>query len=90
MSKIPYAEFVQTLRILHQEKLDAYKQELKNLAFLGFQQYRMQPGAKSMTYGEYLTNVGLGEPVDTKREKAKAANLLERAKKAFKKGANRQ
>ena len=77
--ELPYARFVQILRVGRTEETAEKKERMREQAFLGWIIYRLQPSEKpKLSYKEWLENFGLSE----KRERIE--NIEELKKRALK------
>ena len=77
--ELPYARFVQVLRVGRAEEAIEKKERMKEQAFLGWIIYRLQPSEKpKLSYKEWLRNFGLSE------EGEKIEDIEELKRKALK------
>jgi len=61
---LPYARYLQILRVASEQKVDDLRMRMREQAYLGWLIYLMQPTAKGirkMSFQEWLTNFGLLE-----------------------------
>ena len=62
---MPYARYLQILRVASEQKVDDLRMRMREQAYLGWLIYLMQPtttkGQRKMSFQEWLTNFGLLE-----------------------------
>ena len=80
---MPYARYLQILRVASEQKVDDLRMRMREQAYLGWLIYLMQPTAKrirKMSFQEWLTNFGL---LEEKEKKERIEDVEEMKRKSL-------
>ncbi|GAJ17192.1 unnamed protein product, partial [marine sediment metagenome] len=80
IKELPYARYLQILRVASEQKVGDLRMRMREQAYLGWLIYLIQPASKrtrKMSFREWLTNFGLLEEKE-KKEKAEDVEAMKR------------